>query len=100
MNAPPIAALNISNTEAEPGQRRTVPLAGQEFTFTSGAVAATPGVAPAPGCAATAASAAMPGSSDPEGPSALVEWDLDNDGLYGAPDAEPTGASTQSPPTG
>ena len=40
----------------------------------------------------------MPGSSDPEA-LALVEWDLDNDGPYGAPDAEPTGAS-QSPLTG
>ena len=95
INAPPTAAINISNTEREPGQRRTVPLAGQAFDFSSGAVQAIPGTAPAPGCPALAASPAATGSVDPEGALSGFEWDLDNDGTY-----ELSGATVPSPEAG
>ncbi len=95
VNAPPTAAINILNTEAEPGQKRTVPLAGQEFDFTSIGVSAIQGSAPAPGCPALAGSAAAGGSADPA-PGGLngFEWDLDNDGTY-----ELSGAGLASVPS-
>jgi PKD repeat protein len=83
VNALPTAAINLLSPEAEPGQKRTVPLAGQEFAFTSGAVPAISGSAPAPGCPPLTGSAAAGGSSDPA-PGGLsgFEWDLNNDGTY------------------
>jgi PKD repeat protein len=102
INALPTAAINILNTQAESGQKRTVPLAGQAFDFTSGTAPAILGSPPAPGCQPVGASAASPGATDPDGSISLVEWDLDNDGLYGTQDnpADPTGPSTGSPQGG
>jgi len=102
VNALPTAAINISNAEREPGQRRTVPLAGQDFTFTSAGVPAVPGASPAPGCPALPGTTASAGSSDAEGSLSVYEWDLDGDQLYGTEDTpgEPTGATTPSPATG
>jgi large repetitive protein len=95
VNTPPTAAINILNAQAEAGQKRTVPLAGQAFAFTSGAVPAIGGSAPAPGCQALAGTAAATGSLDPEGALDAVQWDLDNNGTY-----ELSGASVPSPAAG
>jgi hypothetical protein len=95
VNALPTAAINLLSPEAEPGQKRTVPLAGQEFAFTSQAVGLLQGSSPAPGCPAMAATPASTGSFDPEGGLTGFEWDLDNNGVY-----ELTGASVPSPAAG
>jgi PKD repeat protein len=102
VNALPTAAINISNAEREPGQNRTVPLAGQDFTFTSAGVPAIPGSSPATGCSPLPGTPASVGSSDAEGSPSAYEWDLDDDQLYGTEDtpAEPTGATAPSPADG
>ena len=82
VNAPPVANMSILNQQLEPGQKRTVPLAGQPIAFTANAVPAIPGSSPAPGCPVGPASPASPGSSDPGGSITTYEWDLDGDGSF------------------
>jgi PKD repeat protein len=83
VNAPPVANINILNQQLEPGQKRTVPLAGQPFVFTAGAVGASPGSPPAPGCPAGSGSPGAPGSSDPApGSITTYEWDVNGDGTF------------------
>jgi PKD domain len=89
VNAPPVAGISILNPQLESGQKLTVPLANQPFTFTGIAVPALPGASPAPGCPAVAGSAATAGSSDPDNSAdgatgtaiALYQWDLNYDGV-------------------
>jgi PKD repeat protein len=83
VNAPPVANMSILNEQLEPGQKRTVPLAGQPIAFTASAVPAIPGSSPAPGCPVGPGSPATPGSSDPApGSISTYEWDLDGDGSF------------------
>jgi large repetitive protein len=77
-NARPVARIGILNPQAEAGQKRAIPLAGQPFEFTAGAVSATAGAPPAPGCPANAGASASPASSDLEGP-VTYRWELDGD---------------------
>ncbi len=95
INALPTAGIGILNTQAETGQRHTVPLAGQAFVFTSGQVPAIAGVPPATGCPALAGTPASPGSSDTEPGNLTFAWDLDNNGSYELP-----GANVPSPAAG
>jgi PKD repeat protein len=82
INARPVARIGIVNAQAETGQKPTVPLAGQPFQFTAGAVSATAGAPPAPGCPASAVTPASPASSDFEAPIAAYQWDLDGNGQF------------------
>jgi PKD repeat protein len=83
VNAPPVANINILNQQLEPGQKRTVPLAGQPFALTARAVPALSGSSPAPGCPAGPGSPAAPGSSDPApGSITTYEWDVNGDGSF------------------
>jgi PKD repeat protein len=90
VNAPPVARVNILNSASEPGQKHNTPLVGQSFVFTGQPLPALPG------------QAAVAGSSDPEDGDhthLTYEWDLDDDGLYGADDNpdEQTGLNAGHP---
>ena len=95
INALPTAVINHLNSQAEAGQKRNVPLAGQAFAFTAGPVPQIPGSPPAQGCPAPAPSAASPGSTDPEDALSAYAWDLDNNGTY-----ETAGQNVPSPGSG
>ena len=82
VNALPTAAINILNTQAEPGQKRTQPQTNQAFAFTSGGVPQLTNSPPAPGCPAPAPTPAAAGSSDTENSNLTFAWDLDNNGTY------------------
>jgi PKD repeat protein len=83
VNSPPVARLGILNDAAEPGQLNSVPLAGQAFAFTAGAVPALQAAPPAPGCPALLGSPASAGSSDAApGTITKYEWDLDGNGSF------------------
>jgi PKD domain len=96
LNARPVARIGILNPNTEAGQKPGVPLAGQAFEFTAGAVSATAGAPPAPGCPATAGSPASPGSADLEDPIASYHWELDGDGDFN----DVTGEKASTPPGG
>jgi large repetitive protein len=96
VNGRPVARVGILIPQAETGQQRSVPLAGQAFEFTGGAVPATPGAPLAPGCQASAATPASLASSDFEGPIAAYQWDLDGNGEFN----DATTQNVPSPPGG
>ena len=94
-NAPPVARIGILNAQAETGQKRAIPLAGQPFEFTAGAITASSGAPPAPGCPANTGTPASPASGDPEGP-ITYRWELDGDNDFN----DGTTQNVPSPPEG
>ena len=94
-NVRPVARIGILNPQAETGQKRAIPLAGQPFEFTAGAISATSGAPPAPGCPANTGTPASQASSDPEGP-ITYHWELDGDDDFN----DATTQNVPSPPGG
>jgi len=94
-NVRPVARIGILNPLAETGQKRAIPLAGQPFQFTAGAISATNGAPPAPGCPANTGAPASQASSDPEGP-ITYHWELDGDDDFN----DATTQNVPSPPGG
>ena len=99
INARPVARIDILNPQAEAGQQRAVPLAGQGFTFTGGATPPAPGAAPAPGCTANPGAPGSPGSTDADG-SLTYHWDFDGDESFNDATGQEAAAPLEHYPAG